>query len=180
MAPSPALADTKAPAPAATGGEDAGVRRVLLRATPIPAAPAPKATTTTTAALLHFVATPTPADPPPMMSSRFHLIDLKYERGDILLLGTRHEVEREPIATPRVMGRFALELFEGNILIERVRFDFPMLGASLADGGPMGDSKLDHRLVSSIGVRFPAVNRGSRFELVDRKTGARWTLPWLK
>ena len=30
--------------------------------------------------------------------------------------------------TPRMMGRFAMELYEGPTLIERVRFDFPMLG----------------------------------------------------
>lgn len=172
LAASPALADT---APTANETGDASTRRVLLRPTPLPA---PKPTATVTAALPGFRPTPTPADPPPLMSSRFHLVDLKFERGDILLLGTRTENESAPMASPRVMGRFALELFEGNILIERVRFDFPLLGASTADAGPLSDSKIDARLVSSIGVRFPAVNRGSRFELVDRKTGARFTLPW--
>ena len=33
------------------------------------------------------------------------------------------------------MGRFALELYEGPTLIERVRFDFPMLGGPEADAG---------------------------------------------
>ena len=42
---------------------------------------------------------------------------------------------RRRTETPRAMGRFALELFEGPTLIERVRFDFPMLGDEPRDAG---------------------------------------------
>jgi hypothetical protein len=72
------------------------------------------------------------------------------------------------------MGRFALELFEGPTLIERVRFDFPLLGA--ADGD--ASVALTPKLRTRIGVVFPATVRGTRLELWDRASNRRWTLPW--
>ncbi len=180
-----AHADSMTPEPKepAASPSDAGTRRILLRA-PDPAATATAAPSATApahgsnGALAAFVASNNPADPPATHASKFHVIDLKYERGDVLLLGARVEDLGQPTAAPRVMGRFALELFEGRVLIERVRFDFPMLGATLGEAGVLSDSRLDARLVSSVGVRFPALPRGSRLELVDRKTNARWSLPW--
>ena len=77
------------------------------------------------------------------------------------------------------MGRFAIELFEGPTLIERVRFDFPMLGPpEPLDAGYMAPPSLQKNLTTRIGVLFPAVNRGTRLELWDRATDRRWPLPW--
>jgi hypothetical protein len=72
------------------------------------------------------------------------------------------------------MGRFALELFEGPTLLERARFDFPLLGAEELDASLSFTPKLRTR----IGVVFPATHRGTRLDLVDRKSGRRWALPW--
>jgi hypothetical protein len=73
------------------------------------------------------------------------------------------------------MGRFALELYDGLALVERVRFDFPLLGAPDVDSGkdPLGD-----KIRSRTGVVFPRVAKGTRLELHDRATGQRWSLPW--
>lgn len=89
----------------------------------------------------------------------------------------------EPRVTPRVFGRFALELFEGPTLMERVRFDFPMLGgnADLEDAGAGGvrpPVRMTARLRTRIGVLFPATSRGTRLELWDRATDERYVLPW--
>src|SRR5580704_8796011 len=84
-----------------------------------------------------------------------------------------------PQATPRAMGRFAIELFEGAALLERVRFDFPLLGAlEASDGGWNSAPSLTQKLRTRIGVVFPAARRGTRLELVDRATNRRWSLPW--
>jgi hypothetical protein len=118
--------------------------------------------------------TKTPPDPAPLVERSQWVFDLRWDRGDIWLLG-QHPLELpEPQATPRVMGRFALELFEGPTLIERVRFDFPLLGAPEPDAAVTFGSKLKTR----IGVVFPATKRGTRLELWDRATGRRWSLPW--
>jgi hypothetical protein len=72
------------------------------------------------------------------------------------------------------MGRFALELFEGPTLIERVRFDFPLLGVPDEEGGV----SLTRKLRTRIGALFPATKRGTRLELWDRASNRRWSLPW--
>lgn len=124
---------------------------------------------------------PTPPDPTPLVEQHQWIFDLRWDRGDVWLLGTTaHELDA-PQPTPRVMGRFALELFEGQgalgALVERVRFDFPMLGAPEPDAGP-GTISFQRQLRTRIGVVFPSTKRGTRLELVDRATGRRWSLPW--
>jgi hypothetical protein len=127
---------------------------------------------------------PTPPDPEPLVERRQWIFDLRWDRGEIWLLGTAARDLDAPQATPRVMGRFALELFEGEgalgrpgTLVERVRFDFPMLGAPELDAGP-GAISFQRQLRTRIGVVFPSTKRGTRLELVDRATGRRWSLPW--
>ena len=142
--------------------------------------------------------TSTPADPPPLVERGQWVFDLRWDRGDVWLLGVTRRDLPSPQATPRVMGRFALELFEGPALIERVRFDFPLLGPpDPADAGrgappsfsqklrtrvgvvePDGGMSLTSKLKTRIGVVFPATRKGTRLELWDRASGRRWALPW--
>lgn len=119
------------------------------------------------------------APDPPQLSERFQwLVDLRWDRGDVWLLGTERADMHTPRETPRTMGRFALELYEGPALIERVRFNFPLLGAEPEDAGGEHALSLSQKLRTRVGVLFPATSRGTRLELVDRATGGRWTLPW--
>jgi hypothetical protein len=118
--------------------------------------------------------TPTPADPPPLVERREWVFDLRWDRAEVWLLGVRKLELPAPQATPRAMGRFALELFEGPALIERVRFDFPLLGVPESEGA----LSLAKKLRTRIGVAFPATQRGTRLELWDRATNRRWSLPW--
>jgi hypothetical protein len=114
-----------------------------------------------------------------MRSKNQWVFDLRYVRGDIYLLAVHPYDLPAPQETPRVMGRFAIELFEGPTLIERARFDFPMLGAGEPkDAGFFDAPRFEPKLVTRIGVMFPAVDRGTRLELYDRATGKRWALPW--
>jgi hypothetical protein len=121
-----------------------------------------------------IVITRTPPDPTPMVERSQWVFDLRWDRGDVYLVGVHPLELPAPQATPRAMGRFAVELFEGPTLIERVRFDFPLLGAEEPDAAIMLTPKLRTR----IGVVFPASKRGTRLELVDRSSGRRWGLPW--
>jgi hypothetical protein len=121
----------------------------------------------------------TPPDPPPL-SERFQWVfDLRWERGDVFLVAVHKIDQGTPKPTPRVMGRFALELYEGPTLIERVRFDFPMLGgAPEIDAGFDAPPRFEPKLKTRIGVLFPATTRGTRLELWDRAKDQRWPLPW--
>jgi hypothetical protein len=126
-----------------------------------------------------FDIAPTAADPDPLAERAQWVFDLRWERGDVWLLGTRRVLMPAPRVTPRAMGRFALELYEGPALIERVRFDFPMLAVpDTPDGGWASPPVLTRKMRTRIGVIFPATQRGTRLELWDRATGARWSLPW--
>jgi hypothetical protein len=122
---------------------------------------------------------PTPPDPEPLSERSQWVFDLRWDRGDVWLLDVRPLDLAAAQRTPRVMGRFALELFEGSALIERVRFDFPLLGAlEVLDAGLTSAPSLTQKLRTRIGVVFPATSRGTRFELLDRATGRRWSIPW--
>lgn len=116
---------------------------------------------------------------PPAMAERFQWVfDLRWDRGDVYLLEV-HKIDMgTPHVTPRMMGRFALELFEGPTLIERVRFDFPMLGAGEIDAGVRNAPRFEPKLKTRIGVLFPATNRGTKLELWDRAKDTRVALPW--
>ncbi|WP_394823762.1 hypothetical protein [Pendulispora albinea] len=122
-------------------------------------------------------------DPPALSERRQWIFDLRYDHGDVFLLGMHEVALPAPQATPRVMGRFAIELYEGPTVIERARFDFPLLVNAGIDGGTDAGRErnrvdFDAKLVSRIGVMFPATARGTRLELWDRGTDQRWSLPW--
>ncbi len=120
-----------------------------------------------------------PPDPPALAERMQWVFDLRWERGEVYLVQI-HKTDMGQIhPTPRVMGRFALELYEGPTLIERARFDFPMLGAyEAADAGWKGPARFEPKLKTRIGVLFPATKRGTRLELWDRASDRRWPLPW--
>jgi hypothetical protein len=113
-------------------------------------------------------------DPPPLTEKAQWIFDLRWDRGDVYLVDV-HKIDMpSPMTTPRVLGRFAIELTDKGVLIERTRFDFPGLAVPDADGG----IRMTARLRTRIGVFFPATSRGDKLELVDRTTAQHWALPW--
>ena len=121
----------------------------------------------------------TPPDPAPMRERAQWIFDLRWAKGDAYLVGVHKIEQTAPQETARAMGRFALELFEGPTLIERVRFDFPLLGDEPRDGGGLRPVPyFGKNLVTRIGVMFPATSRGTKLQLWDRATDKRWELPW--
>ncbi len=165
----------QAPAPPPT--------RVVL----LPAPPPPMPTAANDAGAAPWIVSKTAPDPQPIVTRSQWVYDLKWDKGDVYLLGVHSLELPAPQATPRVMGRFALELFEGPTLVERVRFDFPMLqtgGIPKEDAGTRrtfaerNHVDFDDKLVTRIGVIFPVTRKGNRLDLYDRATGARLKLPW--
>jgi hypothetical protein len=125
-----------------------------------------------------FMVSKSPPDPSAMSERQQWVFDLRWDRGEVYLLEV-HKIDMgEPHVTPRVMGRFALELFEGPTVIERVRFDFPMLGVEAPDAGMKTAPRFEPKLKTRIGVLFPATKRGTKLELWDRARDVRMNLPW--
>lgn len=120
-----------------------------------------------------------PPDPPALSEREQWVFVLRWAQNEPYLVKIQKTDMGGPHPTPRVMGRFALELFEGPTLIERARFNFPMLGAPEApDAGWKTPPRFEPGLKTRIGVFFPATRRGTRLELWDRATDRRWPLPW--
>jgi hypothetical protein len=124
-------------------------------------------------------ATATAADPPdpePMLATEQWILSLEYRKGEVFLLDAQSRKPSAPVTTARAFGRFAVELWQNDVLVERVRFDFPLLGAGVG----LGYAGVDFArgLTSRIGVLFPKTGLGDRLELVDRATRRRFTLPW--
>jgi hypothetical protein len=120
-------------------------------------------------------------DPTPLVTRHQWVVDLGYRSGAVVFGGARRVELTKPAGTPRAMGRFALELFIGKELIDRVRFDFPLLGADeYADTPRRWDSPLsfERHLSTRAAVILPHSERATRAVLVDRATGNMWALPW--
>ena len=110
-------------------------------------------------------------DPPAARADRFVEYDFGFERGKLVLISQREKLESQPVLTPRRMGRFAVELFLGPELVERVRFDFPLLG----DGS---GSALENGLSTQTRVLVPLLSRATRARLLDRKSRQELILQW--
>jgi hypothetical protein len=161
---SAATLDAQAPAPNDAGGDRRTVSIFMPRDSGAPEA----------AVGAGFVISRDAPDPEPLRVTEAWITTFVYDGGSISMRSVRKELFTEPKQTPRNFGRFALELFEGAVLVERVRFDFPLLGADPIDAGV----RLETKLKTEVGVFFPSVERGDRLELHDRKTGKRISLPW--
>ena len=121
-------------------------------------------------------------DPQPLSMAEQWQFQLSYENGAPHIEHFERQILPKPVATPRRMGRFALELWIGRELIDRVRFDFPLIAAEDTAGGtrrPLHDTpSLAQNASARIRVSLPASPRATRLLLVDRATEKFEELPW--
>jgi hypothetical protein len=140
------------------------------------AAPAVPATPSLTASKL--------PDPTPLEMTEQVQYELELAEGKIRTVSVKPITLPKPVATPRRLGRYAVELSIGNELIERVRFDFP---GTAADEPVPGRKKLDapldmsSRAIARVKLLLPHSPRVRRALLVDRAmntvTELEWPLP---
>jgi hypothetical protein len=121
-----------------------------------------------------------PPDPEPLRQAEQYEYTFEYD-GRARFVAVRPLKFREPVVTARKMGRFAVELWVGTELVDRVRFDFPLLAAE--EPPPKKRRPLDDppRLTSGIlkaTVLVPAAWRARRAVLVDRGTNQETELDW--
>jgi len=121
-------------------------------------------------------------DPAPLVTAHQWDLTLHYSRGKVSLVGEKPVELRAAIPTPRQMGRFAVELWVGKELVDRVRFEFPLLGADFAPSPGTRQTRGTPRF--SMGadtvttVRVPSSDRATSARVVDRLTGAVVSIPW--
>lgn len=120
-------------------------------------------------------------DPKPLVSKKQWKLAFVYREGAIELLKAEPVELDKARATPRRMGRFAVELLVGEELIDRVRFDFPLLGADEWAGQKRpreAPPSFEKKLTTRATVMIPHSERATRVRLVDRATGEVLELPW--
>ena len=117
-----------------------------------------------------------------MVTRKQWVLELAWADGAPSVRSARRVDLARPTATPRLLGRFAVELWIGHELLERYRFDFPLLAA---DDMPGVDKRpwdappsFERKLRSRIGILVPHSERATRAQLVDRATGRSYPLPW--
>ncbi len=121
-------------------------------------------------------------DPEPLRMAEQWQLALLYRAGELSVEHFERRTFPKPVVTARHMGRFAVELWIGHELIERVRFDFPLLAAEERPGitrRPLHDPpSLSPNAVSRISVLVPASPRATRLVLVDRAAQKSRELTW--
>jgi hypothetical protein len=122
-----------------------------------------------------------PPDPEPLRQAEQYEYVFAYDMGATWVTSVRPIRFPQPVVTARRMGRFAVELWIGSELVERVRFDFPLLAAE----NPSPDKRQRLNEPPSLAggvlkatVLVPAASRARRAVLLDRATNRETELDW--
>lgn len=116
-------------------------------------------------------------DPEPLVTADQLAYVVRFKGGQLSIESVRPAPQPKAVATPRMMGRYAFELWIGKELIERLRFDFPLLAAEDPSDDPARPS-----LAAGADVRrtllIPNSLRATHAQIVDRATGSALVVPW--
>lgn len=112
-------------------------------------------------------------DPPPQRTREFVRLSLKFESGRASVVAAVPLRLEEETSSARRFGRFALEAMKGEQLVERVRFDFPLLAPTDKDA-----RAFEQGLTTKTTVLFPDLSDGTELFLVDAETGSREPISW--
>jgi hypothetical protein len=121
-------------------------------------------------------------DPPALSQRAQWIYEVVYDRGNVRVGEPSFKCLERAQATPRRIGRFAFELWLGHELIDRSRFDFPLLAGET----PRSESRQMLREVPSfapgarvsVTLSVPASQRATRARILDRATGDSVTVAW--
>ncbi len=121
-------------------------------------------------------------DPAPLVTSQKWEFTFRYDRGALTVAAVKAVHLRRPTPTARRVGRFAVELRVGKELVDRVRFDFPLLADEAPPSGsrrPLHDAPLFGPGVQTTQrVEVPDSDRATSAVLVDRLTREVFPLEW--
>lgn len=124
-----------------------------------------------------------PPDPKPSSSRDWVALEFSYVNGEAKPRASHRLQTPKPRDSARVVGRYAVELWIGCELIDRVRFSFPLQAAETAP--TTGKRHALHEQPSLTAhaelratVLVPLSERATRAELVDRGAGTRVALAW--
>ncbi|WP_437588710.1 hypothetical protein [Sorangium sp. So ce1000] len=119
-------------------------------------------------------------DPAARPSAKQWVFEVQYAKGRGSVVRARSVMLAHPQATARVMGRFAIELYVGQELLDRLRFDVPLTGDApeRSPGALLRRPAFDSGVTTRLRVQMADNPRASWAKLVDRKTGAEERFLW--
>ena len=121
-------------------------------------------------------------DPIPLSERARWLYEIRYDRGTVHAGVPELECLDHPEPSARRIGRFAFELWIGAALIERIRFDFPLLAAEVPRTGTRRPLHEDPSFAPgarvSVRLQVPASSRATRAQILDRATGQVTPVDW--
>jgi hypothetical protein len=117
-------------------------------------------------------------DPTPTDTLAYYQLQLRHCDGEVHVVGAKKVTLERPTTLPSKMGRFAVELRIGRELLERARFDFPLLGAETNDPSMSAQAQFAPKADVSWTVAVAERERTNQAWVVDRLTGKRWDLDW--
>jgi hypothetical protein len=119
-------------------------------------------------------------DPPPHASRTNWVFDLRSAGGKVAVDGVKAVSYEKPVETPRVVGRFAIELYIGRELLDRVRFNVPLMGGetSLGNRNNLPKPRFDQNVTARVQARIADNPRAAYLLVVDRETGDTQKFAW--
>jgi hypothetical protein len=119
-------------------------------------------------------------DPPAHASKKQWSLTIAAREGRVTAVSAASSLLKQPAESPRVLGRFALELYIGPELLDRVRFNVPLMG-----DGPVEHSRKTtyhspdtDKVTTTLKVRVADSPRAAYLVLVDRVTDQRQRFEW--
>jgi hypothetical protein len=119
-------------------------------------------------------------DPAGHASATQWVFDLQVTQGVVSLTRARAVTLDRPEATARVMGRYAIELYVGRELLDRIRFDVPLTGDApdKSPRRPFRRPTFDDRVTTRLRAQMADSPRATFVKLCDRRTGAEQRFAW--
>ena len=119
-------------------------------------------------------------DPPAHASKKQWTLQIAAREGKVSAERATASTLAQPAESPRILGRFAVELYVGPELLDRVRFNVPLMG-----DGPVEHSKKrayhnpdTDKVTTTLKVRLADSPRAAYLVLVDRFTDERQRFEW--
>ncbi len=120
-----------------------------------------------------------PPDPPPKSNTKHWVFEIFVKQG-VPSIGKLTAVTlKKAEATPRVMGRYALELWVGTEILDRLRFNVPLGGDGPREGDDQpGRKRPKFRANTKLFVRMADSARATRLRFIDRATAETTVFLW--
>jgi hypothetical protein len=119
-------------------------------------------------------------DPPSRASQKQWIFDVTMKGNQVRAERAKPATFDKAAETPRVLGRFALELWVGRELLDRVRFNVPLMGGepTIGNRNRLPKPRFEENLTAHVSARMADNPRAAYLLLVDRETGDFQKMEW--